>query len=612
MDHAPLTYPRELRKRAWDALVEYAEKQFGACILPAQETFFGDTVARLPAGRRDEVLRRGEIVDTFFTWFIFEANFDGRSVTDEFLAAMGNFRSRSELSYIRAMRGSRLRLYEVETVARDVGLRLRDCQTGKRIDVRERLFTHEAVPNMIVPLRLRNDPDGQSVIDGSVLGGLDHNDKDQILRKLGAAPDQSQAPAIVQQWIERFFLAPPPILTTSSGDPMMLCTIRYDVRDRSALERALAGVNGIEDEGDGRYTWVRGRGRIVHANLRIEGAALIVETLSRKRARAARTLIERRCDESVLTFRDRKDQDPMEALEEHRRSVDAEPREQLEAAVPPEIAAQVIAQAEERHYRAWIDTPLPALFDKTPRQAARIRSLRRLLVNLLKDFDVASARCRNAGEHAYDFAWMWSELGIDPSDPFNARRRPKRAHAGGAIYQLKIVLRGSKPPIWRRVLIDGEERLDRVHLILNSAMGWLDGHLHAFRVGNQTYAVPDPEEAWFEGIDERKVRLAQLGLREGRSFDYDYDFGDGWSHRVTLEGIVPPEPDARYPLCIGGKRACPPEDVGGIYGFRDFLASSKRQAQFDYAPGEFDPEAFDRDAVNEGLRSLPKKWRPLM
>lgn len=175
------------------------------------------------------------------------------------------------------------------------------------------------------------------------------------------------------------------------------------------------------------------------------------------------------------------------------------------------------------------------------------------------------------------------------------------------IYRLKVTLAGTKPPVWRRLLLNGNERLERVHMILICAMGWTDTHLHAFEVCGTRYSVPDPEEP-HDDKDERKVRLADLPLTAGSSFAYLYDFGDGWEHRVHVEGVESDD-TAVLPACVAGRRECPPEDIGGPHGFRDFLKSPERWPE--YGPAGFDPDAFDLDEINECLSRLPKKWEPI-
>lgn len=179
----------------------------------------------------------------------------------------------------------------------------------------------------------------------------------------------------------------------------------------------------------------------------------------------------------------------------------------------------------------------------------------------------------------------------------------------GVVYRLKVTLQDTKPPIWRRVLVRGSEPLDRVHMILNMAMGWTDTHLHLFEVGGKSYGVPDPDgEFDFDDIDERTARLHDLGLHEGAWFTYLYDFGDGWRHRVDVERIGPAKSGETYPICLTGRRACPPEDIGGSYGYRDVLAEPDRWG--DYGPNGLDPLAFDLDDTNAALQKLPKRWEP--
>lgn len=176
-----------------------------------------------------------------------------------------------------------------------------------------------------------------------------------------------------------------------------------------------------------------------------------------------------------------------------------------------------------------------------------------------------------------------------------------------AIYQIKVTLNGSKPPIWRRIQVRGDITLAKLHGILQVVMGWEDYHLHAFRVEGIEYGRPDPD---FPVQSDKRVKLEQLIPGEKTKFRYEYDFGDAWEHVLEVEKILPPEPDAHYPRCLAGKRACPPEDVGGIWGYADFLAAVRdpkhpeHEELLEWAGGEFDPEAFDLDAVNRTLARI--------
>lgn len=176
------------------------------------------------------------------------------------------------------------------------------------------------------------------------------------------------------------------------------------------------------------------------------------------------------------------------------------------------------------------------------------------------------------------------------------------------IYQLKITLKDSKPPIWRRVEVPDTVTLAQLHQIIQAAMGWYDLHLHQFTLDRVHYGVPHPDD--FEQVrDERRVKLNQILTEPKQKLVYEYDFGDGWAHVVLLEKVLPPEPGVEYPRATDGKRACPPEDVGGIWGYASFLEAigdvkhREHAEMLKWVGGEFDPKEFDLAAANEALRT---------
>jgi hypothetical protein len=188
---------------------------------------------------------------------------------------------------------------------------------------------------------------------------------------------------------------------------------------------------------------------------------------------------------------------------------------------------------------------------------------------------------------------------------------PKKGTTPADVYQIKVTLRDSKPPIWRRIQVPGDVTLARLHRILQIVMGWTDYHLHQFIIGGAYFGQPHPDyEGFLEMHDERRVKLAQIAPGEKFKFVYEYDFGDGWEHELLVEKILPPEPDVDYPRCLKGKRACPPEDVGGVWGYDDFLEiirtadHPEHDDMLEWVGGEFDPEAFDLDEINAELKAM--------
>jgi len=171
-------------------------------------------------------------------------------------------------------------------------------------------------------------------------------------------------------------------------------------------------------------------------------------------------------------------------------------------------------------------------------------------------------------------------------------------------YQLKITLMGTKPPIWRRVLVSDSTPLNDLHDIFQIVMGWTDSHLHQFIVGQRRYGEPDPE--WDDDmLDESIVRLKSILKKEKDSLIYEYDFGDGWAHRVVLEKKLDYDQSKILPFCVTGRRGCPPEDVGGIWGYERFLEvyNNKQHPEhlemLEWAGEYFQPEQLDVDEINQ-------------
>jgi hypothetical protein len=187
------------------------------------------------------------------------------------------------------------------------------------------------------------------------------------------------------------------------------------------------------------------------------------------------------------------------------------------------------------------------------------------------------------------------------------------------IYQLKVTLSGSKPAIWRRVQVPADFTLAKLHAVLQIVMGWTDSHLHQFYIDKVFYGVPDPDD-WGIGrptLNEKSVKLSRVLGYVGAKATYTYDFGDGWEHKIVIEKILPalPDADSVYPVCVAGKRSCPPEDCGGIGGYMELLEvledpdHEDHEEKLEWMGGSLFPEAFDLTSVNSALEELRKPRR---
>lgn len=188
--------------------------------------------------------------------------------------------------------------------------------------------------------------------------------------------------------------------------------------------------------------------------------------------------------------------------------------------------------------------------------------------------------------------------------------RSQRTHEKTAI-QLRISLMDHSPTVWRRLVVPGEIKLSRLHLIFQAAMGWENYHLHQFEIRDETYGLLDDEfEAGeFDVVDEETVTFSEV-VDASTRFSYQYDFGDSWDHEVVVEAIEAVPLVLKFAACLGGERACPPEDCGGTGGFKVFLeaiadpAHEEHDDFVEWIGHPFDPEAFSVAAANAALQRV--------
>ena len=197
------------------------------------------------------------------------------------------------------------------------------------------------------------------------------------------------------------------------------------------------------------------------------------------------------------------------------------------------------------------------------------------------------------------------------------KKRLSPSATSAPLYHLKVSLEGIEPLIWRRLQVPGDANLGWLHAVIQVAMGWTNSHLHQFNAGKRLYSDPSFGLDEFEDdpcvLDENKTAVLDIVRRAKSAFVYEYDFGDSWEHRITVERILEPDPAAvRFAQCLDGERACPPEDCGGVWGYENLLKIIRKpkhkeyESMMEWLGGKFNPEAFDRDKINKYLRKL--KW----
>lgn len=182
------------------------------------------------------------------------------------------------------------------------------------------------------------------------------------------------------------------------------------------------------------------------------------------------------------------------------------------------------------------------------------------------------------------------------------------------IVRLKVTLDDVKPKVLRRIEVPLAIKLDRLHLTIQAAMGWTDSHLYEIRAGDVGWGLPDPD--WPDGpLDARKAKLVDILEDTGaKTLRYLYDFGDGWEHTIKIERLSDPEPGALYPRLIEASGRCPPEDVGGPWGYAEMLEAINDPAHDCHAEirewlvEDFDPNVIDVDALINNVDALAKKW----
>ena len=400
-----------------------ARDEFNPLHKQALALFWDEWLVDEPDDQLAAVIKAESVNVAYHSWFTYDFEvYDGQTVIDLFLEREAKKLTTSEGKFLEGLRGSHSRLYEILEVKIGQGFELRDLWDDRRLFVRERAATSQLVAWDVIVGRIGRSGDG-----GTVFETLTHrfpaSAKDELLNALRKAhrlflrefPQKSIAaffktmmPLLHQSWLDRVALPPRPKLVTVDGEPMIFAKVVFDLLDRDAVVRSLTDRDDIVDQGDGSYVWLEPAAdaqRSIGVIL-IEEKRVVFETMSRRRAEKARDELSALCGGAVH-FRAISYEDIDQALKH------ASPRAEKKAPeVPSEEQQRLLGEFYQRHYRNWLDEPIPALGDRTPRHAAKLKTIRPKLIALLKDFESQSERQRRAGEVAYDFRWMWAELGL--------------------------------------------------------------------------------------------------------------------------------------------------------------------------------------------------------
>jgi hypothetical protein len=387
------------------------------------ELFWGDWLAEEPDEKFDEVIKSEQGKLAYYSWYTYDFDLgEGRTVLDLFLEREARKLSGGERNFLESMRGSHLRLYEILEVKPDQGFELRDLWDDRRLYVRERSATRQIVAWDLIVARTGPAGDGGTAFE-TLPYLFPAAAKDDLLRGLRKAhriftrqyPQKSiadffksMAPVFHQLWLERVALPPRPKIVTGDGEPFVFAKVIFDVREAGMIAGILANRDDIVDHGDGSYVWLEPAGAFQRSlgTIVVETGRVVFETTSQKRAEKARDWLPSLLGDAVR-FRAISYEDVGQALKRA-----PAPTEKEKPDIPAEVQAEVLKRFYEEHYRKWLEEPVPALGNRSPRHAARLKTVRPKLITLLKDFESRAERQRRAGEPAYDFRWMWRELGL--------------------------------------------------------------------------------------------------------------------------------------------------------------------------------------------------------
>lgn len=433
------------RQRALDRLIKFTSgAEWQAEVDEASEVFWPEPGEHVSDAELKAVVTAPGTKIAFWQYFTFDYELGSKQRTPSalFLEQHGDRLPPRERLFLQRMDASYVRLFEVRGVRPDEGLDLRDLITGNDLFVRDKSATSQLTRWELIAARVIEGPAGDHVFE-SIQCAFPPGMQDLLvkyirkfrreLKRDGWPSDQQTlcrllVPSINGIWMDQVAFPPRPRITTTDGNALSFTSVVFDVRSSPDLVARLEASPVIESDGHGQFVWLegaKGASARLLGSFTLKDRRLTLDTMSEERAVRGRAFIEQLAGD-LVTFRVSKAQDPWKAVDERReqraaRDASAGPRA---GAAPPRRKAshsgisaseeaRIIGEYYEKHYREWPDHPLPALNGRTPREAARLKTQRAKVVQLLKAMEHGSERQQAAGEPSYDFSWMWKELGVE-------------------------------------------------------------------------------------------------------------------------------------------------------------------------------------------------------
>ena len=413
------------RESAISKLLAFAfQPAFDSDHAVAETVFWGDAIRQTSLADLQPLMDSEDATVKYNSWFLFDWDVDGEdTVAELFLAEEGARLSAAERQFLERLSAVPLRLYEVEAVQPGHGMRLRDLWTRTRTFVVERTASAQIVRWDLLAGRVAPDGMGGEVFEGSLYlypaeakeGILAHfrrlyrryhrkfptHDTNTFFRRHGMV--------FHHLWLSLVAFPEPPTVTTSDGDPLVFCRAVFDTRHAADARDRLSRQPDVRAVDEERFVWTEpdDDGERVIGTWSVDGERIVLETTSQERAERGRAWIERLLGDMV-----RYRATGLETLAEAMQDLRGRP-EAPDAEEPCEAEAEAVRELYDRHYHEWLDRPVPALGNRTPRCAAGTTVWRRRLTDLLKQMENTAARGALAGRPPYDFEWLWNELGLD-------------------------------------------------------------------------------------------------------------------------------------------------------------------------------------------------------